>query len=292
MQVVYQCTRCYSTVYSRHYTRMAATKGEEEGYRGGQARLAEGLGGLRSAPAFRGGGPLLREEGGSSMRRFVTPRAAVAVAICLVGAGLAGSASAQELGLIYAVVLDQTGQPLDRPHAGGVSGQRGRERRGGGLGPGRGRADERSPCWSTTGRRISIRQAINPLRDGVAGFIESIPEEHEIGLFTLGGQIDHAAGRVHDRPGGAPRSTHWIGPTDPRHQASTHRDRPSHGWSFRCRPFFHPPSPSPVRPIMPRPRSKGSATPVASPSRPSQPYSRHLPHSARVRIEAAANNPG
>ena len=46
------------------------------------------------------------------MRRFVTPRAAVAVAICLVGAGLAGSASAQELGLIYAVVLDQTGQPL------------------------------------------------------------------------------------------------------------------------------------------------------------------------------------
>ena len=39
---------------------------------------------------------------------------------------------------------------------------------------------------------------------------------------------------------------------------------------------------------MPRPRSKGSATPVASPSRPSQPYSRHLPHSARVRIEAAA----
>ena len=33
------------------------------------------------------------------MRRFVTPRAAVAVAICLVGAGLAGSASAQELGL-------------------------------------------------------------------------------------------------------------------------------------------------------------------------------------------------
>ena len=35
-----------------------------------------------------------------------------------------------------------------------------------------------------------------------------------------------------------PRSTHWIGPTDPRHQASTHRDRPSHGWSFRCRPFL------------------------------------------------------
>ena len=34
------------------------------------------------------------------MRRFVTPRAAVAVAICLVGAGLAGSASAQELGLM------------------------------------------------------------------------------------------------------------------------------------------------------------------------------------------------
>ena len=80
-----------------------------------------------------------------------------------------------------------------------------------------------------------------------------------------------------------PRSTHRIGPTDPRHQASTHRDRSSHGWNCRCRPFLHSPSPSPDRPIMPRPRSKGSATPVASPSPPSQPYSRHLPHSARVR---------
>ena len=48
------------------------------------------------------------------MRRFVTPRAAVAVAICLVGAGLAGSASAQELGLIYAVVMRRVGFTTDR----------------------------------------------------------------------------------------------------------------------------------------------------------------------------------
>ena len=40
-----------------------------------------------------------------------------------------------------------------------------------------------------------------------------------------------------------------------------------------ARRLNRPPAPSPVRPIMPRPRSKGSATPVASPSRPSQPYS-------------------
>ena len=39
------------------------------------------------------------------------------------------------------------------------------------------------------GRRISRGQAINPLREAVTQFIEGIPPEHEIGLFTIGGNI-------------------------------------------------------------------------------------------------------
>ena len=39
------------------------------------------------------------------------------------------------------------------------------------------------------GRRISRGQAINPLREAVTGFIEAIPPEHQIGLFTIGGPI-------------------------------------------------------------------------------------------------------
>ena len=49
------------------------------------------------------------------------------------------------------------------------------------------------------GRRISMGQAINPLRDGVAAFIENIPAEHEIGLFTIGGQIRRRVGFTTDR---------------------------------------------------------------------------------------------
>ena len=122
------------------------------------------------------------------MRRFITRRVAVAVAASLVIVGLADTASAQELGLIYAAVLDQTGQPVtdltpeefqvteDGNRANVVSADVGAE-------------PMKIALLVDNGRRISRGQAINPLRDGVAAFIENIPSEHEIGLFTIGGQI-------------------------------------------------------------------------------------------------------
>ncbi|MCY3844433.1 MAG: hypothetical protein OXH69_12935 [Acidobacteria bacterium] len=132
------------------------------------------------------------------MRRFVTPRAAVAMAACLVGVALAGAASAQELGLIYAAVIDQTGQPVtdltpeefqvneDGNAANVVSADVGAE-------------PMKIALLVDNGRRISRGQAINPLRDGVAAFIENIPAEHEIGLFTIGGQIQRRVGFTTDR---------------------------------------------------------------------------------------------
>ncbi len=122
------------------------------------------------------------------MRRSVTLRAAVAVVVFLVGVGLAGGASAQELGLVYAAVIDQTGQPVtdltpeefqvteDGNSAEVVSAEVGTE-------------PMKIALLVDNGRRISREQAINPLRDGVAGFIENIPAQHEIALFTIGGQI-------------------------------------------------------------------------------------------------------
>lgn len=132
------------------------------------------------------------------MRRFVIPRAAVAVAVFLVGVGLAGAASAQELGLIYAAVIDQTGQPVtdlapeefevseDGNAAEVVSADIGAE-------------PMKIALLIDNGRRISRGQAINPLRDGVAAFIENIPAEHEIALFTIGGQIMRRADFTTDR---------------------------------------------------------------------------------------------
>ena len=132
------------------------------------------------------------------MRRFVIPRAAVAVAACLVGVGLAGAASAQELGLVYAAVIDQTGRPVtdltpeefevseDGNAAEVVSADVGAE-------------PMKIALLIDNGRRISRGQAINPLRDGVAAFIENIPPEHEIALFTIGGQIMRRSDFTTDR---------------------------------------------------------------------------------------------
>lgn len=122
------------------------------------------------------------------MRRSVTLRAAVAGVAFLVGVGLAGGASAQELGLVYAAVIDQFGQPVtdltpeefqvseDGNSAEVVAAEIGTE-------------PMKIALLVDNGRRISQGQAINPLRDAVTAFIETIPDEHEISLFTIGGQI-------------------------------------------------------------------------------------------------------
>ena len=132
------------------------------------------------------------------MRRFVIPRAAVAVAACLVGVGLAGAASAQELGLVYAAVIDQTGQPVTdlTPEEFEVSedGNAGEV-----VSADVGAEPMKIALLIDNGRRISRGQAINPLRDGVAAFIENIPAEHEIALFTIGGQIMRRSDFTTDR---------------------------------------------------------------------------------------------
>ncbi len=122
------------------------------------------------------------------MRRIVTLRAAVVLVAGLVGVGLGGAASAQELGLVYAAVIDQFGQPVtdltpeefqvneNGNPAEVVSAQVGTE-------------PMKIALLVDNGRRISEGQAINPLRDAVTNFIETIPEQHEIGLFTIGGPI-------------------------------------------------------------------------------------------------------
>ena len=94
----------------------------------------------------------------------------------------------QELGRIYVAVTDEDGRPVTD------------------LGPEEfrvaeeGSAAEIVPAEIGTepmkiallvdnGRRISRGQATNPLREAVTGFIEAIPPEHQIGLFTIGGPI-------------------------------------------------------------------------------------------------------
>ena len=132
------------------------------------------------------------------MRRNVAARAVVVAVACVAGIGVAGAASAQDLGLIYAAVIDQTGQPVtdltaeefrvseDGNDAEVISAEVGTE-------------PMKIALLVDNGRRISRGQAINPLRDAVTGFIESIPPEHEIGLFTIGGQISRRVDFTTDR---------------------------------------------------------------------------------------------
>ena len=45
----------------------------------------------------------------------------------------------------------------------------------------------------------SARQSLNPLRAGLSAFLDALPPEHEVGLFTTGGR-DPPARRFHDGP--------------------------------------------------------------------------------------------
>ncbi len=141
-------------------------------------------------------------------------RALVVAAAGLAGSGLAASAGAQDLGVIYAEVTDANGRPVTdlRPEefrvaedgrvVEVVTAQLGTE-------------PMRVALLVDNGVIIGRRQALNPLRDAVAGFVETLPPEHAVSLATIGGHIGwrvdfttdravllEAAREMHSDPGG------------------------------------------------------------------------------------------
>ena len=172
------------------------------------------------------------------MSRHLLLRArAVIVAAGLSAVVLSTAVAAQELGLIYVFVMDQSGQSVsdvtaeefavveDETEATVVSAAIGT-----------------APMKVTllVDNGIQSDRVINPLRDAVEAFLEALPPEHTVGLFTIGGQIhrrvdytidrtellESARGIFSDR--GAPRFSRASGRTG--NVATTMRSRGPSSW--------------------------------------------------------------
>ena len=115
-------------------------------------------------------------------------RAPVMVAAVLAGSSLAATAWAQEHDVIYAQVIDGGGLPVTdlRPEEFRVT-EDGRVLEV--VAAQLGTAPMRVALLVDNGVIIGRRQAMGPLRDGVAGFLETLPPEHAVSLSTIGGHI-------------------------------------------------------------------------------------------------------
>ena len=111
---------------------------------------------------------------------------------------LAGVASAQEQRVAYVQVLDQQGQPVTdlAPEEFQVAEDRV---------PGRvvsvriGTDPMRVALLVDNGEAMRAGQAEIPMRDAVASFIETLPPQHLVSLFTIGGQVRQVVDFTTDR---------------------------------------------------------------------------------------------
>ena len=132
------------------------------------------------------------------MKTIVTTRVAAFLFATAAVVGLPATAATQELGLIYAAVTDRTGQPVtdlrpeefriaeDGQDAEVVTARIGTE-------------PMKVALLVDNGVRIARAQALNPLRDAVTGFVDTLPAEHAISLSTIGGHIGWRVGFTRDR---------------------------------------------------------------------------------------------
>ena len=107
-------------------------------------------------------------------------------------------ASAQERGQLFVEVLDASGQPVvgltpshfkveeDGVEATVVTAELGT-------------APMKIALLVDNGDRIAEGGALNALRDGLAGFLNALPSEHEVGLFTIGRNIQRRVDFTTDR---------------------------------------------------------------------------------------------
>ena len=130
--------------------------------------------------------------------RFRGVRAWMVVAATIACVALAGGAAAQEERVAFVQVLDQQGQPVTdlAPEEFQVAEDRV---------PGRvvsvriGTEPMRIALLVDNGEAMRAGQAEVPMRDAVASFIETLPPQHSVSLFTIGGQIRQVADFTTDR---------------------------------------------------------------------------------------------
>ena len=130
--------------------------------------------------------------------RFRSVRTWTVVAAAIACIALAGGAAAQEQRVAYVQVVDQQGQPVTdlAPEEFQVAEDRV---------PGRvvsariGTDPMRVALLVDNGEAMRAGQAENPMRDAVAGFVEALPPQHLVSLFTIGGQIRQVVDFTTDR---------------------------------------------------------------------------------------------
>ena len=132
------------------------------------------------------------------MSDHIGRRTAVVIVACLAICGPAASASAQELGVVYASVTDQNGEPVldlereefqiteDGQPVEILTAQTGTE-------------PMKVALLVDNGGIIERQQAINPVRDAIRGFVETLPPEHAVSLVTIGGHIGWRVDFTKDR---------------------------------------------------------------------------------------------
>ena len=130
--------------------------------------------------------------------RFCSVRMGTAVAVAIACVALAGGASAQEQRVAYVQVLDQQGQPVtdltaeefqvaeDRVEGRVVSVRIGTD-------------PMKVALLVDNGEAMRAGQAVNPMRDAVAGFLETLPPQHLVSLYTIGGQARQVVDFTTDR---------------------------------------------------------------------------------------------
>ena len=130
--------------------------------------------------------------------RFCTLPTRVAAAVGIACVALAGGAAAQEQRVAYVEVRDQQGRPVTdlAPEEFQVAEDRV---------PGRvvsariGTDPMRVALLVDNGEAMRAGQAEVPMRDAVASFIETLPPQHLVSLFTIGGQIRQVVDFTTDR---------------------------------------------------------------------------------------------
>ena len=122
-----------------------------------------------------------------------------AMLVAGVAVGLAGpAASAQELRVAYVHVMNLAGQPVsDLTQDEFVVEESGRDAR---VVAARNGSDPMEIALLVdNGDAMRAGQAVNPLRDAVAGFLEALPPQHAVSLFTIGGQVRRLVDFTTDR---------------------------------------------------------------------------------------------
>lgn len=119
----------------------------------------------------------------------VAARTACFLLVACVAASLSGTAaSAQEQRVAYVHVMNLAGQPVpDLTSDEFVVEESGRDAR---VVAARNGSDPMEIALLVdNGDAMSAGQAVNPLRDAVAGFLEALPPQHAVSIFTIGGQV-------------------------------------------------------------------------------------------------------